>query len=128
SVEKRFSFHGSWLGLGLWISERKFVVSRKRVADTIHLTISWGNASGELDIHLKREPAPPGEDPYIPLAKVSPDRLALAGEHINAVGERVARAMLDHWRPVRPGWLARNGYLLALIDKNPSTETLREMF
>ena len=128
SVEKRFSFQWSWLGLAFSFSERKFIVGRKRAFGGIHLTISYGNVSGEVDIHLKREPAPPGEDPYISLARVAPERLTRAGEHINAVGERLARSMLDHWRPVRPGWLARNGYLITLLEKEPSAEMLRELF
>lgn len=128
SVEKRFSFQWSWLGLSFSFSDHKFIVIRKRAFGSVHLTISYGNKSGELDIHLKREPALPGEDPYIPLARVAPERLTRAGEHINAVGERLARSMMDHWRPVRPGWLARNGYLLTLLEKEPSAETLRELF
>jgi hypothetical protein len=127
SVQKRFAVEWSWLGLAFSFSDRKFIVSRKRASGGIHLTISYGNASGELDLHLKRELVAPGEESYIPLARVVPERLARAGERFNAVGDRIARSMLDHWRPVRPGWLARNGYLLMLFEKEPTAETLREV-
>jgi len=125
SVEKRGSLRASWLGLAFSLSDRMLVVSRKRPSASIHLTILWGTASGELDIHLKREPVAPGEDPYMPLVRISAERLACAGEHFNASFEPMALSMMAHWRPVRPGWLERNDYGLTLIEREPPEELLR---
>ncbi|MEO8901146.1 MAG: hypothetical protein ABI488_05685 [Polyangiaceae bacterium] len=125
SVQKRGSLRASWLGLAFLLSDRMLVVGRKRPSGGIHLTISWGNASGELDIHLKREPVAPGEDPYTPLVRIGADRLARAGQHFNASFEPMALSMMAHWRPVRPGWLERNEYGLTLIEKEPPDELLR---
>ena len=127
AVQKPSTVKWSWLGLSFAFSDRKLVVGRKRASGGIHLTISYGNASGELDLHLKREPVAPGEDPYIPLARIAPDRLTRASAHFNAVGERIASSMSGHWRRVRPGWLARNGYLVTLFEKEPSAKTRREV-
>lgn len=121
----RRSLRASWLGLAFLLSDRMLVVSRKRPSGGIHLTISWRNASGELDIHLKREPVAPGEDPYIPLSRIGAERLARAGEHFSAGFEPTALSMMAHWRPVRPGWLERNEYGLTLIEKEPPDELLR---
>jgi hypothetical protein len=124
---RRFTVAWSWLGLAFSFSDRKFIISRKRAFGGIHLTISYRNASGDLDMHLKRESVAPGEDPYTPLARVSKERLKHAGERINVIGERIAESMLAHWRSVRPGWLERQGYLLTILPKEPSAEMLRDI-
>ncbi len=117
-VEKAFTLRWSWLGLAFSFTERKLVIARQRRLRSVHLTLSYANASGEIDLHLKREPAPPGEDQYVSLGRIGPERLARLGEHFNQLAQRLAYLPMDHWRPVRPGWLSRRGYALMLIPKD----------
>lgn len=129
--DKPFSLKWGWPGITFSLTRRVLVVSRKRGDQAIHLTVGFANKSGEIDLHLKREPPGPGEDPYISLARIAPERLTRFGEKFNAITEKAMLAMLAHWKPVRPGWLEREGYYLFLVDKDPPKEVLdrfREFF
>jgi hypothetical protein len=98
--------------LAFALTQKKLVVSRVDRKDLPHLTISWGNRSGEIDIHLT--PAfPKDENDRESLAKIQE---AVAGSFIESIGKDIAEVAKNKmfriiWG-IRPGVLARNHYYL----------------
>jgi hypothetical protein len=124
-IQKGFSLKWGWPGITFSLTRRTFVVSRKRdTGERVHFTIGFANKSGEIDLHLTREQPQDSEQVYVPLAQISPTRIARFAELFNGIGNRLAFEMLTHWNPVRPGWLERRGYYVFLVDKEPSQEML----
>jgi hypothetical protein len=79
-----------------------------------HLTILFKTTSGEIDGHLKDEMADPGVYPYTPLFRIPTARL---NDFEVQFAPNFSDAMLrlfKNARKVRPGWLKRNGYVLAI--------------
>jgi len=124
-VQKAFNLRWRWLGLAFSVSDRKLVISRKRGPRTVHLTVAYRTASGQVDFHLKHEPPAPGEEAYVPLAKIAPEHLASFGEFLNWTWAPLVREVTDHWKPVRPGWLSRCGYAVLLVEREKSLERFR---
>jgi hypothetical protein len=81
----------------------------------LHLTISWGNASGEIDIHMTRE-LPGGTKIYGSIFRFAGASVAglltsfLPRFEVEATS--LIRSFMREMRPVRPGWLGRKGYLI----------------
>jgi len=99
----------------------KLVLSRANRPDLAHLTVDWMTSSGELDIHLtyghEARTRDPAAELYVPIAKVPLAELERFGEGIAAGLEDVAFRSMRAFRKYRPGWLARRGYLVMLLDE-----------
>lgn len=98
--------------LAFSLQQRTLVVRRTDREDVPHLTISWNNASGEIDVHLT--PLHPKDDnDRESIARIReadlPAQLELAGKQFM---ELARRSVLQIIWSVGPGWLARNNYLL----------------
>jgi hypothetical protein len=99
--------------------ERKLFLMDSRYP-MLHLTISWDNPSGEIDIHLTRE-LPDKTKIYGSIFRFS--RMAVAGflDSIRPRFEAEATALimpfLQKVRPLRPGWLGRKGYLIFWVPE-----------
>jgi len=98
--------------LALDIGPRKLLVFRADRPDLPHITISWNNTSGEVDVHA----TPQGADRATarqPLGRYLQVDVATL---VSSIGQQLL-AMLQHatmqlhWA-VGPRWLARNGYAL----------------
>ena len=93
----------------------KLLVFRNDRSGTPHLLISFGNASKEIDIHITRRVAGGLED-YLTVAKIPESAIAAVFESLAWRSQEVALQLLRKSRPVRPGWLARKGYLISYPD------------
>jgi hypothetical protein len=110
-----------WAGseLAFSLSDRKLVVTRRNRPELAHLTVSWGHASGAIDIHLTsgHEAAMAGDrdKTHEPLFVVSPEALRLAGHSAERfMHGDLATLARRSLRRYRPGWLARRGYVVVL--------------
>jgi hypothetical protein len=124
-AQRQATLRLAWQGLAFSLGPRKLVVSRKRGPQTVHLTLSYGNVSGELDIHIKRDPPDPGQDEYLPLLKVPEERFAPLGKYMHRTAERYIIPTLDLWKPVDPCWLWRRGYWITVADSDEVLKLLR---
>jgi hypothetical protein len=112
---------GEW-GLYLNMQSGKFEIYRASRPDLAHLVLAWGTTSQEVDLHLTYEHEQAmahGErnKAWVPLARIPRAELERLGE---AAGLHLRDLLVPHllkrWRRFRPGWLARNGYVVALED------------
>jgi hypothetical protein len=100
------------------ITERVIVIRRIDRKDTPHLTLSFNNASNEIDLHFKYESA--RNDPssiHTPLLRIT--KAAVESYLANLVSdfEREFVGIISrNIKFVRPGWLGRKGYLIAWQD------------
>lgn len=101
-----------FLNLGFDLGPRKLVVFRCDRKELPHLTVSWNNPSGEIDIHLT-PPAPRSADDRESVAKFQASAL---DDFFSSLGWEVFVAVKDYYLevvwPVRPQWLRRNHYKL----------------
>lgn len=101
----------------------KLVLSRANRPDLAHLTIFWGTASGELDIHLthEHERAMVDREPKVhdPIAIFTKAELETAGLRAQEtiVNPRTIAFLKAKYRKWRPGWLAANGYILTVSNR-----------
>lgn len=100
-------------------TSRLIVIRRLARPDTPHLCILFETDSGEIDLHLKYESARNDKtSTYEPLISFSK---SMAEQFIENQVESFKKEFLSFlWksgRKTRPGWLTRNGYLIALIDE-----------
>src|SRR3712207_2500884 len=100
----------SYLQIGR--QERKLFLMDGRYP-MLHLTVSWNNPSGEIDIHLTRE-LPDKTKLYGPIFKFTETTVT---NFLNSMVPRfeaeftsLAVPLLREIRPIRPGWLGRKGY------------------
>lgn len=107
--------------LGFDLGPRKLVVFRTDRNDLPHLTLSWNNASGEVDLHFT--PAHPKDandrDSIINIPQtVLADYFFEIGEQFTAL---VAPRIFKLFFPVRAEWLRRN-YFKVLQPRGDSFE------
>ena len=87
---------------------------------TLHLTISWNNPSGEIDIHLTRE-LPDKTKLYGAIAKFTEASITHFLDSFGTAFETeilaLVGSLMEKGRPVRPGWLGRKGYLIFWLPR-----------
>lgn len=108
--------------LAFSLSEKKFVVSRMADPKLPHLTLSWGNRSREIDLHLTY-----GDGRHVPLARLPEQLLQQAGLYFEQVAAACFEPVIEVFRPVRPGWLARRGYVLMAQEEEQVVGFLKEL-
>jgi hypothetical protein len=110
------------------MTERLIVVRRTDCNDTPHLTISFKNTSGEIDIHLKHESSRNDKSStYTPILRLPKKSLELYLEPFLAkAGVEIAKVYLNSAKKIRPGWLWRNGYVIALGDSQAFEASIYE--
>lgn len=88
---------------------------------TLHLTVSWDNPSGEIDVHLTRQ-LPDGTKIYGSLMKFQGTAVDNLLNSFLPRFEGEATALITSFmrgvRPVRPGWLGRKGYLIFWLPED----------
>ena len=89
----------------------KVLIFRTDRSDLPHLTLSWGNASGEIDFHLTTRLAG-GEEHHISITKVPESELIQAVEMFKVELAEAFAAQMPRLQRVRPEWLGRRGYLV----------------
>ena len=92
----------------------KLIISRNDRKELPHLTISWQNPSKEIDVHLKKR-TPGGHEHHQPIATIPEYDFARVLESFGSELLRVIALSIDKVRKVRPGWLARNRYVLLYL-------------
>lgn len=102
----------SYLQIGR--QERKLFLMDGRYP-MLHLTVSWNNPSGEIDIHLTRE-LPDKTKIYGPIFRFTETSvtnfLGSLVPRFEAEFTSLAAPLLREIRPIRPGWLGGKGYLI----------------
>ena len=115
------------LQLGEWrfhlnLKRGKLVVSRAQRPELAHLTLSWRNVSGEVDLHLTRDHERAMHDGHLvenyeSILRVPRDAVEGLGARVGEASEAFVRDRLRRsWRSYRPGWLARNGYIVTHME------------
>jgi hypothetical protein len=103
----------------------KLYVFRNDRKELPHLTISWQNPSKQIDIHLTKR-TPSGNKNHQPIAKISETVLKEACEHLVSEMLKIITANIDKVRKVRPGWLARNGYVVLYLPNDVQERLIQE--
>ncbi len=93
----------------------KLLITRNDRSDTPHLLISFGNQTHEIDVHLTRRTAGAQED-YQPVARISESAVSTVIESFVPKLSELALQHVNDMRAVRPGWLAKKGYLVSYLD------------
>lgn len=96
------------------------MVRRIDSKNTPHLCILLETDSGQIDLHLKYEsPRNDEKSVYEPLIRFSKSK---ANQFLEERIQWFEKQFIDIWwkvgRKTSPGWLARSGYLIALIDED----------
>jgi hypothetical protein len=98
--------------LGFDLGPRKLVVFRVDRSDLPHLTCSWKNPSGEVDLHLTPT-SPRDEHDHESILRIhEPELKARFRDLIKQIIELVLGNPLQMVWCVQPKWLAKRGYLL----------------
>ncbi len=107
------------LGLSLNTTERLVVIKRSDRKDTPHLTLSFQNVSGEIDCHLKYEsPLNDAASTYKSLFAISKENVESTLQNFLVSAEQAfLQSIFGNVRKVRPGWLGRHGYVIAISDE-----------
>lgn len=104
----------------------KVIIFRTDRSDTPHLTISWGNATKEIDVHLKSRTTG-GEEDHQPIAKLPQSELErLAAAFEPELMDSVAAA-IQTLRPVQPGWLWRHRYVVVHLRHEAEEHLLNKI-
>ncbi len=110
--------------LQIGLQERKLFLMDSRYP-TLHLTVSWNNPSGEIDIHLTRE-FPDKPKIYGPIAKITKDSFQRFLEsfvpRLGAESLPLLESFRQGVKPLRPGWLGRKGYLIFWVPEDEHTQ------
>lgn len=93
----------------------KLIIFRSDRSDLPHLTVSWGNPSREVDIHLKRRTSGGSEKPT-PIAKIPESEITSLLKSFEPEYQRSIETVLPKLQPVRPGWLGHKGYVVFYMD------------
>lgn len=99
------------------------IVTRNDNKDVPHLTISFNNPTGLINIHLtKRVSGEP--DQRIDVAKIAEEKVAAALSSL--VVELKSRILLNLYKlkKIRPGWLGRRGYIISYLDRETEQRLL----
>lgn len=125
------SIRWSWASLEFSLSDRKLVVARAHRPDLAHLTLSWGNASGEIDLHLTRNHeaamSADGRKAWHRIFAVPGSVVGGAGlAFMHEIENEFVPRLVCEYRRYRPGWLSRNGYVVMLPDEAGYLELFRE--
>ena len=105
--------------LGFDVGPRKLEVFRVDREDLPYLTFSWGNRSGEIDVHLTSA-SPRDENEHKPITKIHEPILkiqesklkASVGDLITQIWELVQKNPMQMVLCVNHKWLASRGYIL----------------
>jgi len=88
---------------------------------SLHLTISWGNKSGEVDIHMTRV-VPDAPKLYSSIIKINESDIKRFAEWTEGTfAPQITSSLysyLGRTKSIRPGWLRRRGYLVFWVPKN----------
>lgn len=109
-------------------SNTKLVVCRNDRHELPHLTITWQNASGEIDIHLTTR-SEGGLESHQSIARIPESCLREACESLSL---EFLKACEAHFATVpapkiRPGWLARKGYAVLYQPKEVQEQWLEKL-
>lgn len=127
--EKRFDFRVQIGELLVSVArDRNFKLILGRAdRDLGHVTISWGNQSGRIDVHHTHN-LPGGAKRHEPLFTFDEGVVGNALLRIAQEVERVfQQAVLRRRRWVRPGWLGHHGYLVVWADIGDRDEYVRSV-
>jgi hypothetical protein len=111
-----------YLQIGLQARKLFFMDSRY---PTLHLTVSWDNSSGEVDIHLTRE-FPDKPKIYGSIAKFTGASITGFLDSFLPQFEVEAKTLiisfLQKIKFIRPGWLGRKGYVIFWVPEGDHTD------
>lgn len=97
------------------LTDRMLTFGRRDRPDLPHVTILWGTASGEFDIHLKWEDG--RDEPYESVARLPMDSVSrVFDETWTAPWMDVVQWVIENSRTYRPGWLRKNGYVIFWVE------------
>ncbi|MFH0980413.1 MAG: hypothetical protein V2A79_02610 [Planctomycetota bacterium] len=100
----------------------KLELYRAHRPELAHLTVLWKTKSGQIDVHLtyghEAAMSGPGPKTHEALIQVYRDELEALGTRANEVMQQfVLEQLAAKYHRFRPGWLARNGYVVQVVAK-----------
>jgi hypothetical protein len=105
--------------IGLYVGPTKVVIFRTDRPDLSHLTCSWDNFSGEVDVHLTPV-SPRNEDDRDSILKIQePELQARLRDLLRQILEFILKNPIEVIWAVQPQWLRKRGYLLVGPSDEP---------
>jgi hypothetical protein len=102
----------------------QMVIWRDRRSDLPHLTINWGNPSGNINAHLTVT-RKDNEKEYLQVAQISETDLAKCFESFEPELINIGKALANNAHPVSPSWLRRRGYKIVFWDEDAEKHLLK---
>ena len=104
----------------------KLFVFRNDRSDLPHLTISWRNVSGEIDIHLKKR-TQGGQEYHEPITTISESDFGKVCESFQLALLKVITINIDSLVKIRPGWLGRRGYVILHLPDDIQKQLIQKL-
>jgi hypothetical protein len=104
----------------------KIILFRNGLDQVPHLTISFGNVSGEIDIHLTKRSA--DKEEYISIAKISEKEVQIVISALEPILKKNFMQNIHKIKKVRPGWLGRKGYRITYLDEDATQKLIDKVF
>lgn len=96
---------------------------------SLHLTISWMNKSGEIDIHMTRV-LPDNSKLYSSIVKITEADIGRFSMWSDLSFEpqciSLFRSFFANAKPIRPGWLRRRGYLVYWVPEEEQERLMKD--
>ena len=114
---------GSTWGFDVSFNTGKLKIFRRGRSDLAHLTFAWKTRSGEVDVHLTYDHETSAGNTrskrYVPIFRMQSSDLETWGEAANEAAAKIVEASLRQvYKPYRPGWLGRNGYIVSVMQEH----------
>src|SRR5437867_4177098 len=98
-------------------TKRLVVIRRIDRTELPHLTISFENDSGDIDLHLNYEKAKSRSEQYTPLFQFPKAQAEQLFESLSPHFEQEVRVLLSRAQTVTPQWLTRRRYVIAIMNE-----------
>jgi len=102
---------------------KKIELFRNDRPELRHLTLSFNNPSGEIDLHMTTN-LPGNQKDRVPVAKIPELDFAKALGSFGAAFIAGIAQSAHKVRKIRPGWLGRKGYAIVYMDDQASDDFL----
>ena len=104
----------------------KLFLFRNDRSEPPHLTISWRNASKEIDIHLKKRMRG-GQEHHEPITIIPESDFGKAYESFSLLLFKIMTSNIDDLVKVKPGWLARKGYVILHLPDDVQKQLIQKL-
>jgi hypothetical protein len=112
---------------GIALQPSKLIVTRRDLPKPAHVTLSWGNQSGDIDLHLTVDANGSELRCHESLGKICENEVDAFGHRFSQVIDLSFARTIALWKPVTPGWLWRRRYWIVLTEPVRIEKALRSL-